>query len=149
MKDIQSQGFYVFGGLTAVLIVLKFAAVVDWFWWRVCLALIIFLGFNLFYIIVGFIYLTVAPVEEQSPDEDSRLLENDATISYYWIALGFFVIFADNGIRWLENTEVTHWFGLFSGEPIVLGLFGGLSVVNLFLYWSCIGKRLKELQEGE
>lgn len=145
MKDIQSQGFYVFGGLTAVLIVLKFAAVVDWSWWRVCLALIIFLGFNLFYIIVGFIYLTVAPVEEQSPDEDSRLLENDATISYYWIALGFFVISADNGIRWLENTEVTHWFGLLSGEPIVVGLFGGLSVVNLFLYWSSIGKRLKEL----
>ncbi len=149
MKDIQSQGFYVFGGLTAVLIVLKFAAVVDWSWWRVCLALIIFLGFKLSYIIVGFIYLTVASVEEQSPDEDSRRLENDATISYYWIALGFFVIFAENGIRWLENTEVTYWFGLFSGEPIILGLFGGLSAVNLFLYWLSIGKRLKELQEGE
>ena len=77
--------------------------------------MILFLGFNLFYINVGFIYLTVAPVEENSPEEDSRLLENDTTIPYYWIALGFFVIFADNGLRWLENTEVTHWFGLLAG----------------------------------
>ncbi len=43
----------------------------------------------------------------------------------------FFVVFADNAVRWLEGREDAYWFWLFSGDGKALAIFGSLSVLSL------------------
>ena len=59
-------------------------------------------------------------------------------------AMLFFVVFGDNMVRWIEGSDTSHWFWLFSGKGEVLVVFGALSVLALFLYWSRLGRALKE-----
>jgi hypothetical protein len=51
----------------------------------------------------------------------------------------FFVVFADNAVRWNEGTEEAYWFWLLSGTGEAVTIFGALSMLNLFVYWSRIG----------
>ncbi len=50
-----------------------------------------------------------------------------------------FLLFADNLVRWWEGAEGSHWFWLLSGQIEAVLIFAGLSVADLFLYWSRIG----------
>jgi hypothetical protein len=56
----------------------------------------------------------------------------------------FFVIFGDNLVRWIEGSETSNWFWLLSGTGEALAVFGILSVLALFAYWSRLGRALKE-----
>ena len=62
---------------------------------------------------------------------------------HYVAAMLFFVVFGDNVVRWIEGSETSYWFWLFSGEGEVLAVFGALSVLALFSYWSRLGRVLK------
>jgi hypothetical protein len=55
----------------------------------------------------------------------------------------FFIMFADNAVRWLEVNEDSYWFWLFSGHSHTVLLFGVFSVVAQFWYWSMLGRALK------
>ena len=57
-KDIQTTGFFVFGALTLIVALLKLAAFSDWSWWRVSLPILIFVGFNIAYMVAGLGYLS-------------------------------------------------------------------------------------------
>jgi hypothetical protein len=46
-------------------------------------------------------------------------------------------------VRWIEGSETSYWFWLFSGKGESLAVFGALSVLALFLYWSRLGQVLK------
>jgi hypothetical protein len=140
--DIQTGGFYLFGVLTALMAVLKLSVFPVWSWWRVSLPVAIFLAFNAAHIVVGLIYLSVVTVKERPEEEQDALLENHGGLPYDWISLLCLALFADNIVRWWEHTEESRWMWFSSGEVEVLILFGGLSVVNLFLYWSRIGRTL-------
>ena len=59
-------------------------------------------------------------------------------------AILFFVVFGDNVVRWIEGSETSHWFWLLSGKGEALAVFGALSVLALFAYWSRLGRALKE-----
>ena len=75
----------------------------------------------------------------------SRSILEPHTINAHYIAamLFFFVVFGDNMVRWIEGSETSHWFWLFSGKGEVPAVFGTLSVLALFAYWSRIGRVLK------
>jgi hypothetical protein len=45
-----------------------------------------------------------------------------------------------NVVRWIEGSETSYWFWLFSGKG---ESFGVLSVLALFAYWSRLGRVLK------
>ncbi len=59
------------------------------------------------------------------------------------ISMLFFIVFGDNVVRWIEGSETSHWFWLFSGKGETLAVFAALSVLALFLYWSRLGRALK------
>jgi hypothetical protein len=63
---------------------------------------------------------------------------------HYWISVLFFIVFADNAVRWLEGSEDACWFWLFSGDSKVLVVFGELNVLMLFFYRSRIGQVLRQ-----
>jgi hypothetical protein len=54
----------------------------------------------------------------------------------------FFGIFGDNVVRWIEGSETSHWFWLLSGRKEALVVFGTLSVLALFSYYSRLGRAL-------
>ena len=142
--EVNLTGLYVFGVVALVMCGLKLTVFDHWTWWRVILPLAIFVGFNVTYAVVGFIYLTFAKLPEQSEEEQAALDEAHDLNPDYWISMLFFTVFADNAVRWLEGSEDAYWFWPFSGDSNVLAVFGGLSVLILFFYWSSIGQVLRQ-----
>ena len=122
--------------------ILKLTVITDWSWWRVSLPTAIFVGFNMVYILVGFIYLSLVNISERPPEEETALVEGHHRIPHDWISLLFFALFADNLVRWWEGAEGSYWFWLLSGQIEAVLIFAGLSVADLFLYWSRIGPTL-------
>jgi len=71
------------------------------------------------------------------------VLEPHTINVHYVAAMLFFVVFGDNVVRWMEGSETSQWFWLFSGKVEVLVVFGALSVLALFSYWTRLGRALK------
>jgi len=142
-KAIGTNGFFLFGVLTLIMAILKLTVITDWSWWRVSLPIVIFVGFNMVYILVGFIYLSLVNIREGSPEDETAFPEDHHQdhhrIPHDWISLLLFALFADNLVRWWEGAEGSHWFWLLSGQIEAVLIFAGLSVADLFLYWSRIG----------
>jgi hypothetical protein len=141
-KAIGTNGFFLFGALTLIMAILKLTVITDWSWWRVSLPIAIFVGFNTLYILVGFIYLSLVTIRERPPEDKTAFPENHHRIPHDWISLLFFALFADNLVRWWEGAEGSYWFWLLSGQIEAVLIFAGLSVADLFLYWSRIGPTL-------
>ncbi len=138
-KAIGTTGVLLFGALTLIMAVLKLTVITDWSWWRVSLPTAIFVGFNMVYILVGLIYLSLVNIRERPPDDETALVAGHHRIPHTWISLLFFALFADNLVRWWEGADSSHWFWLLSGQIEAVLIFAGLSVAVLFLYWSRIG----------
>jgi hypothetical protein len=145
-KAIGTTGFLVFGALTLIMAILKLTVITDWSWWRVSLPIVIFVGFNMVYILVGFIYLSLVNIREGSPEDETAFPEDHHQdhhrIPHDWISLLFFALFADKLVRWWEGAEGSYWFWLLSGRIEAVLIFAGLSVADLYLYWSRIGPTL-------
>ncbi len=151
-KAIGTTGFFLFGVLTSIMAVLKLTVITDWSWWRVSLPVAIFVGFNMVYMLVGLIYLSLVKIGERPAEDETAFLENHHRIPHDWIphdwiphdwiSLLFFALFADNLVRWWEGAEGSYWFWLLSGQIEAVLIFAGLSVAGLFLYWSRIGPTL-------
>ena len=137
-KAIGTTGFLVFGALTLIMAILKLTVITDWSWWRVSLPIAIFVGFNMAYILVGFIHLSLVNIRESPPEDETALVAGHHRIPHTWISLLFFALFADNLVRWWEGADSSHWFWLLSGQIEAVLIFAGLSVAVLFLYWSRI-----------
>jgi hypothetical protein len=142
-SGISLAGLIVCGAITLVMLVLKVSVIDTWSWWRVLLPLGLFVGFNVTYIVVAFTYLSFANIPVRPEGEEDDLLEPHTFNAHYVAAVLFFVVFGDNVVRWIEGSEASHWFGLLSGKAEALAVFGALSVVALFSYWSRIGRALK------
>ena len=132
-KQIQTTGFYLSGFLALASTVLKLTAIVDWSWWRVMLPN------NGAYILVGFICLFCARYGEDEQEEEQQPIDETTLLrGYNFASMLFVLIFVDNLLRWIERRGDSNWFWLCSGKLEVLVLFGVLSLVGHFLYWSGI-----------
>jgi hypothetical protein len=143
-SGISLTGLYVCGGIALVMLVLKISVIDTWSWWRVLLPIGLIVGFNITNIVVAFIYLSFADIPERPGGEEADVLEPHTINAHYVAAMLFFVIFGDNLVRWIEGSEISHWFWLLSGEIEVLTVFSILSILALFAYWSRIGRALRE-----
>ena len=139
-SGIQTTGLYLFGVLTAVLTLLKFLGTIDWSWWRIGLPLGVYVGFQVAYIVTGFIYLSQVNIEEQPPEKETELLTVHNDIPYYWLAWVNFILFGMGVSEWAQPSGVGHGFWQAFGNPAVMIAFGALAEVNLFLFWSSIGQ---------
>jgi len=142
-SGIQTTGLYLCGFLTAVLTLLKFLGPIDWSWWRIGLPLGVYLGFQVAYIVTGFIYLSQAGIEERPPEEETELLTGHNDIPYFWLAWVHFVLFGVGVTEWAEPSGVWNGFWHAFGDPGVMIAFGSLAELNLFLFWSSIGHMRK------
>ena len=92
---------------------------------------------------VAFIYLSFAHIPERPDGDEAEVLETHEINVHYVAAMLFFIVFGDNGVRWIDGSETSYWFWLFSGKVEVLAAFGVLSVLALFAYWLRLGRVLK------
>jgi len=142
-SGISLTGLSVCGAITFVMLVLKLSVIDTWSWWRVMLPLGLFVGFNFTNIVVAFIYLSFAHIPERPDGDEADVLEPHTINAHYVAAMLFFIVFGDNVVRWIEGSETSHWFWLLSGKVEALVVFGVLSVLALFSYWSRLGRALK------
>ena len=134
---VQTAGFWLFGLLSVVLAVLKLTVAAYWSWWRVMLPLLAFLGHNALYILAGLLCFRWLKHEE----EESTTAEKHSREDYNIAALLFFFLFLDNLLR---NVERQGWEGFWpcSGRFEVVVLYGVLSLLGQFAYWSLIVSHL-------
>jgi len=142
-SGISLSGLYICGVISLVMLVLKLSVIETWSWWRGILPVGLIVGFNVTNMVVAFIYLSFAHIPERSDADDAEVLEPHEINVHYVAAMLFFVVFGDNVVRWIDGSETSYWFWLFSGEGEVLAVFGALSVLALFSYWSRLGRVLK------
>ena len=142
-SGISITGLYIGGAISFVMLVLKLSVIDTWSWWRVILPLGLFVGFNVTNIVVAFIYLSFAHIPERPEGDEADVLEPHTINVHYVAAMLFFVVFGDNMVRWIEGGETSYWFWLLSGKAGALAVFGSLSVLALFSYWSRLGRVLK------
>ena len=131
------------GAIAFVMLAVKLSVIDTWSWWRVLLPLGLIVGFTLTNIVVAFIYLSFAHIPERPDGDEADVLEPHTINVHYVAAMLFFVVFGDNMVRWIEGSETSYWFWLFSGKDEALAVFGALSVLALFAYWSRLGRVLK------
>ena len=142
-SGISFTGLYLCGAISFVMLALKLSVLEAWSWWRVILPLGLFVGFHVTNIVVAFIYLTFAHIPERPDGDEADVLEPHTINVHYVAAMLFFIVFGDNVVRWIEGSETSYWFWLFSGKGESLAVFGVLSVLALFAYWSRLGRVLK------
>ena len=140
-RAINLNGLYICVAIRFFMLILKLSVIDAWSWWRVTLPVGLFVGFLVTHIVVAFTYLSFAHIPER-PDE-AEVLEPHTINAHYIAAMLFFVVFGDNVVRWIEGSETSYWFWLFSGKVEALAVFGSLSVLALFFYWMRIGRALK------
>jgi len=142
-SGVSLTGLYICGTIAVVMLVLKLSVIDTWSWWRVMLPFGLFVGFNITNIVVAFIYLSFAQIPERPDGDEAEVLEPHTINAHYVAAMLFFVVFGDNVVRWIEGSEASQWFWLFSGKIEAFVVFGSLSVLALFSYWSRLGRALK------
>ena len=142
-SGISLSGLYICGVISLVMLVLKLSVIETWSWWRGILPVGLIVGFNVTNMVVAFIYLSFAHIPERPDGDEAEVLEPHEINVHYVAAMLFFVVFGDNVVRWIDGSETSYWFWLFSGDVEVLALFGALSVLALFSYWSNLGRVLK------
>ena len=133
-SGISLTGLYICGAISFVMLVLKLSVIDNWSWWRVLLPLGLFVGFNVTNIVVAFIYLTFAHIPERPDADEAEVLEPHEINVHYMTAILFFAVFGDNVVRWIDGSERSYSFWLFSGK---------VEVLALFVYWSRLGRALK------
>ena len=142
-SGISFTGLYICGVISLVMLVLKLTVMEAWSWLRVMLPVGLIVGFNVTNMVVAFIYLSFAHIPERPDADEAELLEPHTINVHYVAAMLFFIVFGDNVVRWIDSSETSYWFWLFSGKVEVLAAFGALSVLALFAYWLRIGRVLK------
>jgi hypothetical protein len=142
-SGISFTGLYICGVISLVMLVLKLSVMDAWSWWRVMLPVGLIVGFTVTNMVVAFIYLSFAHIPERPDGDEAEVLEPHEINVHYVAAMLFFVVFGDNVVRWIDGSETSYWFWLFSGKVEVLSAFGALSVLALFAYWSRLGRVLR------
>ena len=86
--SFKPAGFCWAGLLCLVTTVLKLTGEAQWSWWRVLLPLWVFLGHNILYVAIGFVWLTLkVDGERKKPSQSAKDMAGTVTKSRRWCAL--------------------------------------------------------------
>ena len=132
--SFEPAGFCWAGFLCLVLAVLKLTGEAHWSWWRVLLPFWVVLGHNILYVAIGFVWLSFT----SNDAEEVAINEGHGGYAYQVAALGCFVVFADNVLRRMEGQPEPVFLSVRLGLPEKIIVFGMLSVIMQFLFWSKI-----------
>ena len=84
-SGITFTGLYICG---AIALILKPSVTDTWSWWRVILALALFVGFAVTNIVVAFIYISFANIPERPREDEAEILEPHTINAHYIARLG-------------------------------------------------------------
>ena len=98
-KEISFCGICVLGALILIMVIIKLTEVTSGSWWRVLLPIGILVGFNVMYIVVGFIYLTWTRIPERADGEEATILVPHELSTHHVPSMLFLIILADNAVR--------------------------------------------------
>jgi hypothetical protein len=93
--------------------------------------------------VVAFIVLSFANIPERPGKDEADVLEPHTFNLHQLAAMLFFGVFSDKVVPWIEGSETSYWFWLFSGRKEALAVFGALCALALFSCWSRLGRALK------
>jgi hypothetical protein len=141
--SLQTAGFWIFGFISVVLVVLKLTVTEYWSWWRVMLPLLTFLGHNALYILVGLLCFRWLQDDGEGSTDESTIAEKHSRYGYNIVALFFFFLFLDNLLRRVEGQS---WDGFWpcSGRLEVVLIYFVLSLLAQFAFWSRIVRGLNQ-----
>jgi hypothetical protein len=125
-SKFQMPGFYLAGVFCLVLAVLKLTIEGQWSWWGVLLPLRVVLDHNALYIVVRFVWFSLA--DDGASDEEATIGEGNSSYTYQVAALMCFLFFADTPRGWAE-------IGLVGTDS---GVGCPHSVVCQLLFWSTV-----------
>ena len=138
----ELAGLYLCGSASVLFALCKITEVIDWSWWRVCLPIGAYVGFNLLFITTGFGYLSwiefVGAIETASIAVDEKR-------GYLNLGAIQFALFALGVTEWASPSEALNGFWRPFGSAGVMIAFGSLVIVNLVLYWSTNVERSSEV----
>ena len=134
--SFKPAGFCWAGLLCLVTTVLKLTGEAQWSWWRVLLPLWVFLGHNILYVAIGFVWLTLKV--DGATEEAVTIREGHGGYGYQVAALVCFVVLADNLLRRMEGQQEAMFLWVSSGRWETIVVFGILSVIMQLLFWSKI-----------
>jgi hypothetical protein len=127
------------GGLSLVLVLGKLLGLWGGSWWWMVLPLLVFVVCNVLYIGMGFLYLTLEPVKDRPAEEESALQGGYRDGVSYGSGVVCVVGLVINVLSRLEGVDASDRWWVFSGRGVVLVVFGVLSAISFWLYWSGIG----------
>jgi hypothetical protein len=108
----------------------------NWSWWRVCLPVGGYLGFNLIYIATGFAYLSwIDFVKANGTTETARVLDDEKK-GYFRLGAIHFILFALGVSEWASPSDAWNGFWRAFRSTGVMIVFASLTIVNLVLFWS-------------
>jgi hypothetical protein len=132
----KTAGLYLYASASALFALCKITGVNDWSWWRVCLPLAGYVGFNLLYMATGFGYLSwINFVERNGTIETARIAE-DENRGHLNLGVIQFALFALGVSESGSPSEALNGFWRSFRSAGVLIAFGSLAIVNLALFWS-------------
>ena len=131
-----------FGFLSVVLAVLKLTVAGYWSWWRVMLPFLAFLGHNVVYLLAGF--LCFCWLKHKEDEEDITAAEAfEGGLQHSGAVVIFLPVVWDSPVATRRRTRLERvWPCWGSFEWVVL--FGMLSLVAQFVYWSRIVSGLNQ-----
>jgi hypothetical protein len=145
VEGIRTAGLYLIACVSALIALFKLMGVNDWSWWRVCLPLGSYVGFNLTYIATGFAYLSWMDfVNGRGSTEKARIADDDQKWGYYWLSWIHFTLFAVGISEWASPSQAWNGFWRSFGSAGVMITFASLTIVSLILFWSNIIECLSE-----
>ena len=134
--SFEPAGFCGAGFLCLVLAVLNLTGEAHWSWWRVLLPFWVVLGHNILYVAIGFVWLSFTG--DDAEEEAVAVNEGHGGYAYQVAALVCSVVFADNVLRRMEGQQEQLFLWVSSGRWETIVVFGMLSVIMQFLFWSKI-----------
>jgi uncharacterized membrane protein len=135
-REVETTGWYLFAGASALFALCKIMGVNDWSWWRVCLPFAGYLGFNLIYMVTGLAYLSWIDFVRTDGTTEKVRIAADEKRGYLRLGAIHFTLFAVGVSEWASPSEAWSGFWGSFGSAGVMITFASLTIVSLILFWS-------------
>ena len=142
-RAFETTGLDLFAGTSVLFALCKITGVNDWSWWRVCLPIGGYLGFNLTYMATGFAYLSWIDFVANGTTETARIADDENPgLPANW-RHSLWIVCAGHE-RCASRSEALNGFWWSFGSAGVMTAFDSLAIVNLVLFWSTNVQRHSE-----
>jgi hypothetical protein len=148
-RAYKTAGLYLFASASALFALCKVAGIIDWSWWRICLPVGAYVGFNLLHIATGFGYLSWIEFVEANGTTEGASIAVEENRGHLKLGAIQFALFALGVTERASPSEALNGFWRSFGSAAVMIAFGSLAIVSLVLYWSTNVERNSDVENSK